>query len=187
MNLSQKLGKPGFPGCFLLFSTLTIIAVRKIIQWTPIALMKLITASKTGNTPKTSHAAMVKYYEGPKGWFLLKTTTIFLRILFHTHRVRITLKTTEIKSSTNLPETAAKKAKHTNGATNRLIFEAVSPPAKRTFLPRRLTDDQRRTALKNRLDSVFIWGLIWNAPRSHFILRFAICKLSRFGGRVTNF
>lgn len=98
---------------------------------------------------------MVKYYEGPKGWFLLKTT-IFLRILFHTHRVRITLKTTEIKSSANLPETATKKAKHTNGATNRLIFEAVSPPAKRTFSPRRLTDDQRRTALKNRLDSIFI-------------------------------
>ena len=92
---------------------------------------------------------------GPKGWFLLKTT-IFLRILFHTHRVRITLKTTEIKSSANLPETATKKAKHTNGATNRLIFEAVSPPAKRTFSPRRLTDDQRRTALKNRLDSIFI-------------------------------
>lgn len=159
MHLSQKLGKPGFPGCFLLFSTLTIIAVLKIIQWTPIALIKLITASKTRNTRKTSHAAMVKYYDRPKGWFLLKTT-IFLRILFHTHRVRITLKTTEIKSSANLPETATKKAKHTNGATNRLIFEAVSPPAKCTFSPRRLTDDQRRTALKNRLDSIFIWGLI---------------------------
>lgn len=76
---------------------------------------------------------MVKYYEGPKGWFLLKTT-ISLRILFHTHRVRITLKITEIKSSTNLPETATKKAKHTNGATNRLIFEAVLKSASKTYV-----------------------------------------------------
>ena len=159
MHLSQKLGKPGFPGCFFTVFYFNDHSGTKNYPMNSHSSYKTDHGFQNSKHTKTSHAAMVKYYERPKGWFLLKTT-IFLRILFHTHRVRITLKTTEIKSSANLPETATKKAKHTNGATNRLIFEAVSPPAKRTFSPRRLTDDQRRTALKNRLDSIFIWGLI---------------------------
>ena len=127
-----------------------------------------------------------RYYERPKGWFLLKTT-IFLRILFHTHRVRITLKTTEIKSSANLPETATKKAKHTNGATNRLIFEAVTPPAKRTFFAPPSNRWSAENCTQEQTRQYFYMRAYFNAPRSHFILRFAMCKLSRLGGKKTNF